>query len=204
MPQNSHNRRFVHTAIAPHDEAFQPTRPNAGAVQSLSHVHLLIAGIDGCLAVDGLLCVHRLLASDWLQLVLLDDSITRDTLHAAGLLCYAVALEVDTEGNQSADEESPLKGAERSSGLGGIRWATVAAEVDVAVVVALAKAPCSCYGGEWCKGREPENTTEEFEGEMHEFVVDGWEPECGDLDVADEEESPDEGEYANAISSIEN
>lgn len=119
-----------------------------------------------------------------------------------------MTVKIDAVGDQGGDEEGPLKGAERSSGLGGARWATVVCALLELVAVAVAAdivGPIrnGCIGGERGKGREPENDAEAFESEVRVLVVGGWEPECGDLDVAEEEKGPNEGENADAVSGIE-
>jgi len=168
------------------------------------------------LVVDGwllLLDVDRLLG-DSAQLVLFDDSATRDALLACLPLRATVAVEIDAVGDQSTAEEDPLKGAECSSGFGRICGAIV---VDIAglqlVAVRVVKAavgrgfvdevPCGCGGGEPGPGPEPEGHGKGLEDELHIFVIGARQPECADLDVAEEEDGPNRGEDADGISSIE-
>jgi hypothetical protein len=161
----------------------------------LSHVHILVARIDRRLVVDSwlLLNVDRLL-SDSAHLVLFDGNDARRALH----LHETVAVEIDAGGDQSNNEEDPLNGAERSSGFGRIYWA-IGGPDAVRSVNTTTPIPGRSQGGERAPGREPEHDAEALEDDMRIFVIGDRVPECGDLDVADGDESPDEGEDGEAI-----
>lgn len=191
--------------------------PKLVAVCRLSHVHILVARIDRCLVVAGwllLLDVDRLLG-DSAHLVLFDDSVTRDARLACIPRRATVAVEIDAEGDQSTAEKDPLKGAERSSGFGRICRAigvviaslqlVAVRVVDRAAVVrgSVDEVPCGCGGGEPGPGPEPEGDGKDLEDELHIFVIGARQVECADLDVAEEEDGPNRGEDADAISSIE-
>lgn len=105
--------------------------PKQVAVYCLSHVHLLVAGIDGYLIVAswlgiaGWLDVDRLLGDDRAHLVLFMDSVARDAHLACLHHAATVAVEIDAVGDQSAAEEDPINGTECSTGFGSIRFASV-------------------------------------------------------------------------------
>jgi hypothetical protein len=189
------------------------------AIHRLCHVHVLVAGIDRYLRVAGwlsivswLLNIDRLLGCDSAHLVLLNDGVAGNALLASLHLGATVAVEIDAEGDQSAAEENPLNCAECSSGLSRACWAiVVCASLELGAVTVIAGVCVDVvdpirYGsddGKRCESREPENDGQALKDKVCVFVIGLWGPECGDFDVADKEQSPNEGEDADAISSIE-
>ncbi len=176
----------------------------------LCHVHILVAGIDRCLRVSWLRSIDRV-RIDRIQLVLLDDGAARDA-HLAGLPVGApVAVEKDAVGDERHTEEEPLKGAERGGGLGGVRGAVVVVgaglELRAGPAVAggreaVGPVPGGSDEGEQGEGHQPPEDGEALEDEVGVFVVGHGVPEGGDFDVADEDESPDEGEDGHAVAGI--